>query len=223
MAINVFTHEPTNADVLEKIRASLPDYLSGKRLSHTYSVESQALDLAKIIFPTLNIDEKYLSDISAAALLHDITKYYSKEQHGDICLKYAMSDNCSEAVIHARTGAFVARELFEVNDFVFGAIYSHTTGNKDMNIFEKIIFIADYIEPTRTHISCQNARNYFYENIKTDSDVLFVLNKTILMSIDSTLRFLIDIENEIDIETISARNSILTDLTTNSRGVKSQL
>ena len=208
----MFCHVPTSVDVLEKIRTRLPEFLKGNRLLHTYSVENEALSLAKIIFPVLGIDEKYLADISASALLHDITKYYSHDQHESICKKYNLVHSHNDAVIHARTGAYAAREYFEINDIVFGAVYNHTTGKYGMNIFEKIIFIADYIEQTRTHDSCKSARNYFYENIK-DKNVLYVLNKTILMSIDSTLRFLIDMENEIDIETISARNSILAELT----------
>ena len=216
---NIFYHTPTSTDDLVKIRTKLPVFLSGKRLLHTYAVENQAIELAQIFFPILNIDDKYFSDVSAAALLHDITKQFSREQHNEICNKYCIPPHCSDGVLHSRTGAYAAREIFDVNDIVFDAIYCHTTGKEEMNIFEKIIFIADYIEPTRTHSSCIAARNYFYENIQNSNDKIFVLNKTILMSIDSTLRFLNETENEIDIVTLNARNSILSELATNSRGV----
>lgn len=213
-----FCHEPTSNAVLDDIRKKIPEFLSGHRLLHTYSVEAEAVELAKIFFYCLGIDNKYINDISAAALLHDITKQFSHDRQAEICKKHSISSDCSQAVLHSRTGAYAAKEYFGINDTVFSAIFCHTTGKANMNIFEKIIFIADYIEPLRTHASCVSARNYFYENIYNNNKI-FVLNKTILMSIDSTLDFLISKENEIDIETIKARNSVLSELANIFRGV----
>ena len=59
-----------------------------------------------------------------------------------------------------------------------------------MNIFEKIIFIADYIEKERTHIQCVRAREYFYSNIQKADNKIEILDKTILMSLENTLSFL---------------------------------
>lgn len=216
---NNYNHEPTSSLTLKNIRDRLPLHLSGHRLQHTYSVEKQAIELAEIFFPYLDIDKEYYRDISAAALLHDITKQVPTSKHIDICLKNGICPDCSEAVLHSRTGAYAAKELFGINDIVFGAIYCHTTGKSDMNIFEKIVFISDYIEPLRTHESCIGVRNYFYENINKYSDKLTVLNTSILMSIDATLGYLINKKNKIDIETINARNSVISELANHFRGV----
>lgn len=214
MKRDVFTHEPTKLGKLDEIRAAIPQYISGKRLIHTYSVEKEALKLAELLFPVLEIDNKYLSDISAAALLHDITKYLSLDEQKCICEKYSINADFScgnTAVIHSRTGAFVAKERFDINDTVFGAIYCHTTGKENMNIFEKIIFIADYIEETRTHSECIKAREYFYSHAKLKSHLLKTLDMTIIMSLDSTLSYLESTCSHIDSETIKARDFLLAE------------
>ena len=213
MNLNCFTHEPTASDILENIRTAIPSYISGKRLTHTFAVEKEALRLAKLLFPVLNIDEKYLSDISAASLLHDMTKYKTLDEQLSLCQKYGIEEyaSSSSSVLHARTGAFAAREDFGVNDTVFSAIFCHTTGKENMNIFEKIIFIADYIEETRTHSQCVKAREYFYSNAECSSDLMKVLDMTIIMSLDSTLSYLEELGAEIDSDTIKARNFLLAE------------
>ncbi len=52
-------------------------------------------------------------------------------------------------LLHAKTGAAIARDVFAVEDDVYNAILYHTTGKPDMTLLEKIIYLADYIEPTR--------------------------------------------------------------------------
>lgn len=208
---NNFTHTPTSVSLLDDIRTALPSHLDGKRLDHTYFVEKEALKIARLLFETCGIDEKYLSDVSAAALLHDITKQLPSEKQYEIYKnEFPGKTVPSFPVIHSHTGAVRAKQLFGINDIVYGAIYSHTTGKENMNLIEKIIFIADYIEESRTHPSCIAAREYFYGNINNNR--IFVLNKTILTAIDATVNFLIQKESTIDIETISARNSILLEL-----------
>ena len=215
MKLNCFTHEPTTAENLEIIRSSIPSFLSGKRLEHTFSVEREALKLAEILFPYSGIDKKYLSDISAAALLHDITKYLPEEEHTRILKENNVDIDCikdkSTAILHAKTAPFVAKEKFGINDIVFSAIFNHTTGKENMNIFDKIIFIADFIEETRTHKSCILAREYFYNNISTCKDKTEILDKTIIMSLDSTLSYLNETGAVIDTDTIKARNFLLAE------------
>ena len=52
-------------------------------------------------------------------------------------------------LLHAKTGAAIARDLFGVDDEIYSAIYWHTTGHANMTLLEKIMYLADYIEPTR--------------------------------------------------------------------------
>lgn len=215
MAENIFNHIPTSKETLEEIRKALPSYIAEKRLIHTLSVEREALKLSKILFEYLGISKEYFSDISAAALLHDITKYYPLERQLEICKengidvdKESMSNS---AVLHSRTGAYIARQEFGINDTVFSAIFCHTTGKEDMNIIDKIIFIADYIEETRTHSSCLEAREFFYSSVKDGKDILKTLDMTILMSLDATLSYLERTNSHIDSQTIKARNFLLAE------------
>ena len=215
MENNVFIHSPTSVETLCKIRAALPSYISGKRLMHTYSVEKEALKLAEILFPELSVDRKYLSDISAAALLHDITKRYSIEEHTKVCCdknipvcKYELTRGFT---LHAKTGAFVARDIFGINDIVFSAIYCHTTGKEDMSIFDKIIFIADYIEETRTAKECIAARDYFYSNAEKSEDKLLLLNLTIIKALKATVSYLLDSNSPVECETINTLNFLLAE------------
>ena len=66
---------------------------------------------------------------------------------------------------HAITGAALSRDLFGVTDRVYGAIRWHTTGRPDMTLLEKIIYLADYIEPTRDFEGVEPLRSLAYEDI----------------------------------------------------------
>ncbi len=215
MSSNLFSHEPTSKAVLEKIRENIHLYVSEQRLSHILSVEREALRLSEIMFPYLRIDKKYQSDISAAALLHDITKRYSIEEHTKVCCdknipvcKYELTRGFT---LHAKTGAFVARDIFGINDIVFSAIYCHTTGKEDMSIFDKIIFIADYIEETRTAKECIAARDYFYSNAEKSEDKLLLLNLTIIKALKATVSYLLDSNSPVECETINTLNFLLAE------------
>ena len=216
MDINGFTHKETPLQLLEIIRESLPQYLSESRLSHTISVEKEACGIAERIFPVLQIDSKYISDISAAALLHDITKRNSLEEQHNYCRKYSIeTDSISHNscnLLHSKTAAFVAKEAFGINSIVFSAIFNHTTGKENMNVFDKIIFLADYIEPTRTHEVCKKAREAFYKELDSDENPINVLDRAVLCSLNDTILHLINTSKPIDIQTIKARNHLLTNM-----------
>ena len=66
---------------------------------------------------------------------------------------------------HAITGAAPSRDLFGVPDRIYSAIRWHTTGRADMTLLEKIIYLADYIEPTRDFDGVERLRKLAYENI----------------------------------------------------------
>jgi len=212
---NIFTHEPTSTAVLEKIRENIPQYVSEKRLLHILSVEREALRLSDIMFPYLGIDKKYQSDISAAALLHDITKKYKLEEHTKVCRNKKIPVCKYELIrgftLHAKTGAFTARDIFGINDIVFSAIYCHTTGKEDMNIFDKIIFIADYIEETRTAKECIAARDYFYNNEVNTKDKLLLLDLTIIKALKATVSYILECNSPIECETINTLNFLLAE------------
>ena len=126
----------------EKVLAYLDDY----RVAHVAGCESEAVRLAG----HWGEDSELAAE---AGILHDITKRCSFDQQLQLCEKYGIINDNSELsnpkLLHAKTGAALARDLFGVSDTVYEAIRWHTTGKKDMSLFEKILYLADYIEPTR--------------------------------------------------------------------------
>ncbi len=86
-----------------------------------------------------------------------------------LCDKYGIIiDNVEKSnfkLLHARTGAAVAKDMFGVSDAVYEAIRWHTTGKPDMTMLEKIIYLADYIEPNRDFPGLERLRELSYENI----------------------------------------------------------
>lgn len=215
MKTNSYSHLPTSWETVLDIRTSLNQFITGHRLCHTLSVEKEAVDIAKLLFPAFGIDEGYLADVSCAALLHDITKHFSLDEHIEICKKYGidLSDKAvmSPALLHSKTGAYIAREKFGINDVVFNAVFNHTSGCEEMDIISKIIFIADYIEPTRSHDSCKQVRKMFYDGISQGVSPIQMLDKCIVKSIDLTIDYLLKQNSLIHIQTVLTRNCILAE------------
>ena len=93
-----------------------------------------------------------------------------------------------------------------------GVLY-HTTGRENMTLFESIVYLADYIEETRTFEDCVKLREYFYNNIKsavTYDDKIEILRQTMILSFDFTIKNLIVERKVIDKDTINARNYFVT-------------
>ena len=137
-------------------------WLKPKRIAHVAGCESEAVKLAM----------RWGEDPETAAeagILHDITKKLNFEEQLILCGKYGIiNDNLelgSPKLLHAKTGAALARDLFGVSDRVYNAIRWHTTGKPDMTLLEKIIYLADYIEPTRDFPGVEKLRELCYEDI----------------------------------------------------------
>lgn len=196
----------------EKISKIVSGYIDGKRYSHTLYVAKEAYKLGAIFMP-----EK-AEKLALAGLLHDITKQFSLEKQLELCDKYGIIINHNKIVpklLHAKTGAFFARELLGtelVDDEVFNGIYYHTTGQENMSLFQSIIYLADYIEESRSFSDCVVLRKYFYDRLKmarTTDENLKVLADTMIESFNLTIKNLIDERKNIDFDTIKARNYFL--------------
>ncbi|MCM1112264.1 MAG: bis(5'-nucleosyl)-tetraphosphatase (symmetrical) YqeK [Muribaculum sp.] len=132
---------------LKKLRKAMEKSLDDKRFEHTLGVEYTAAALAMCHGASVK-------NAQLAGLLHDCAKCLSDEKRLSICEKHNISINEIErrnpALLHAKVGSFLAMEEYEVNDSdVIHAILNHTTGRPGMSVLEKIIFVADYIEPGR--------------------------------------------------------------------------
>ena len=195
-------------ETLKRIRDDIPNYLSGKRLSHTLSVMEEAEKLGTLY----GLSENDIARLRLAGLLHDITKEKSPDQQLELCrrfgYKYTEDDVNSPKVFHSITGAYLAREKYKeaVDDTVFNAIRYHTTGRPAMTIYEKLIYLADYIEPTRTFDDCIRLRKLFY---RAHEYTKAHLDNILLISYDMTLSSLISEGQYIHPATTAARNYLI--------------
>jgi len=135
-----------NTDI-RKIRKSMKKIQDAKRYEHTLGVAYTATALAMRY-------EESLKSAELAGLLHDCAKCLTDEKRIAICEKHNISINEVERrnpfLLHAKVGSFLAMEEYHVYDAdIINAILNHTTGRPGMSLLEKIIFIADYIEPGR--------------------------------------------------------------------------
>ena len=92
-----------------------------------------------------------------AGLMHDCAKGLSDEEKIGMCLDAGVLISDAEyrnpGLLHAKAGAVVAEEEYWIHDEeILNAIRTHTTGAPDMSMLQKIIFVADYIEPNRDDI-----------------------------------------------------------------------
>lgn len=195
---------------LHLLRERVKEYMNEKRYLHTLAVEREVCSLAEIFMP----DEPQIQyKLRCAALLHDITKILSFEKQLQYCQIFDIilrnGDELSPKIFHAKTGAEVAKRDFAefVDDEVLAGIRWHTTGRDGMSLFECIIYLADYIEDTRTFKDCVELRQYFYNEInKPFADKELVLYKTMVLSFDMTVDWLLREGALIDMDTVEARN-----------------
>ena len=164
---------------MRKIRKAVQKAQDAKRFEHTLGVEYTAAALAM----------RYGSDIDsarAAGLLHDCAKCLSDEKRLSICRKNHIPvtevERKNPFLLHAKAGAYLAREKYGIKDpDILNAIRSHTTGRKNMSLLEKIIFVADYIEPGRKHAP----------NLTDIRKLAFLdINRALVEILKDTLRYL---------------------------------
>lgn len=156
----------TNLDLkrltIEQLRPVALSYLKAGRVRHVLGVEREAARLA----------ERYGADVEKArfaALLHDCTKKLTMDEQLALCERYGIEPDKLEKkalkLLHAKTGAAIAREVFGVDDEIYGAILWHTTGRADMTLLEKVVYLADYIEPNRDFEGVNKLRAAVYEDL----------------------------------------------------------
>ncbi len=181
----------TELDYINELHKTASRELSEKRLSHVVSVAKTAYEICQI----LNLSYKETRKTVTASYLHDITKEKTKSEHFQICERNGIvlsdDDKRADEVLHQITGAPYARELLKgaVCPTVYGAISRHCTGEAGMSIYEKIVFLADYIEPKRKNEHCR-ALNHFFFNECYDGNMQKHLDKAVLMAYDNTISFL---------------------------------
>ena len=158
--------------ITNKLYSAKPDFdwlrvqaytmLKTRRILHVAGCEAEAVRLAKHWGADIN-------EAREAAILHDITKQLEHDDQLQLCEKYDIMTDAVEAaevkLLHAKTGAALARELYGASDAVHDAIEWHTTGRPDMTLLEKVIYIADYIEPTREFENVKELKSLAYADL----------------------------------------------------------
>ena len=187
------THKALTGLTPDELRPIAMSYLKPKRMPHVLGTEQEAVRLVR----RYGGDE---TQARIAALLHDCTKKLDMAQQLALCERYGiMLDELEQKalkLLHSKTGAAIARDVFGVEDAVYDAILYHTTGKPDMTRLEKIIYLADYIEPSRDFPGVNDLRNCVYED----------LDKGLLMGLQMTIDEMTEMGNPVHHATIEARD-----------------
>lgn len=163
---------------IEEAKRYLKKNLTEKRYKHSLGAMKAAKELAKTYGENENQAE-------FAGLIHDIAKELSKDEIELALKKYEIIPDEIEkeqiSLLHSKLGAAIAKEKFNVSEKIQKAIEYHTTGNKNMDTFAKIIYLADKIEETRDYSEVESLRELAKKDL--DKAILFVLDFTIQKSV----------------------------------------
>ena len=147
---------------IEALEQVVVNLLNPNRVKHVLGCRDTAAELARV----WGANE---TDAARAGLLHDITKALDGPLQLTLCREYGkVLDEFSEnnpKTLHALTGSMVAERIFGENEAVVKAIESHTTGKPAMNTLEKIIYVADYMEPNRDFPGVEELRRLAYTDL----------------------------------------------------------
>jgi predicted HD superfamily hydrolase involved in NAD metabolism len=177
---------------LQKVR----DQLTEHRYQHTIGVMETAIVLA----------ERFGADplkAELAAIFHDYAKFRPKEEMRQIIVEQNMPAELlqyNSELWHAPVGAYLAEIEAGVTDQeVLDAIRYHTSGRIGMTLLDKIIYLADYIEPGRHFPGVEEVREMARED----------LDKALIQSMKNTIQFLMKKNQPVFPDTFNAYNSIV--------------
>ena len=151
-------------DKILKLQHTLKKELDEDRYQHTLGV----------MYTSASMAMRYGADVTQAllaGLLHDCAKCIPGDKKIHLCEKYGLPVSDVEyenpGLLHARLGAYLAEKKYHIHDReIIHAISSHTTGRPGMSLLEKIVYIADYIEPGRRELpNMKEVRPLAFTNI----------------------------------------------------------
>ena len=182
---------------VDEIKSYLKDNLKPSRYGHTLGVVKTAIELAGIYN-----EDKQKAEI--AALCHDIAKNMSYEDMLKVIeeenLKLSNDEKNSKELWHSIIAPIMAKRIFEIEDEdVLNAMRWHTTGRENMSNLEKIIYLADLIEPSRNFQGIEAIRDISRKN----------LNDAVLKALTHTIMYLLTKDCAVDLNSIKARNYLI--------------
>lgn len=184
----------------EKMIEIVKEQMTDHRFQHTLGVAATAAELAN----------RYGADplkADTAGLLHDFCKFWDKERMKSIILESPVipSDllHYDKELWHAPVGAAVVREQLGIEDSdVLDAITYHTSGRPGMSLFEKILWLADYIEPGRQFPGVEVVREMAQQD----------LNLALVQALGNTITFLVKQKKRIYPLTLETYNDLVQNL-----------
>lgn len=184
---------------IEALKEKVKEQMTERRWQHTLGVMESAAALAKK--HGADVKDAYL-----AGLLHDYAKYWPLEKQRQVIIEGGLPQELllySPALWHGPVAAHIAKtELGIHHPDVLNAIYYHTSGREGMSKLEKVVCLADYIEPGRQFPQVEHIRELAGQS----------LEKGLIAALDSTIQFLIEKGHKIYPLTIRARNYLIEEL-----------
>ena len=198
--------------MLDSLYGDVAGRMSPKRFAHTAAVADMVARLSELYCP------KKKDMLTAAALLHDLTKEWDKATHEAFILSHGESITETERLApkthHARTAVLLIPEQYPdfSDEELLSCVRYHTTGRADMTLEEKLVYLADYIDDTRTFPDCVTLRAAFWDadpQNMTHENRLAHLNNVMILSFDMTVRSLVEEGAPVHPDTVNARNDLL--------------
>jgi len=179
-------------ELIQSVKAQMPE----RRWLHTEGVMASSIALA-------NRYGENPERAELAAILHDVAKYWPTERMEAVIREQRLPLELLEhdkSLWHAPVGAWVAEHEYGIADKgILDAIRYHTSGRAGMTKLDKIVCLADYIEPSRDFPGVYAIRELSEQH----------LDKALIAGLDSTISFLIKQGKRIFPMTIEARNDLL--------------
>ncbi|NUK30862.1 HD domain-containing protein [Parageobacillus sp. VR-IP] len=173
--------------------------LTEHRYQHTIGVMETAIELAK----------RYGADVKKAelaAIFHDYAKFRPKEEMKQIILEQNMPKDLlsyNTELWHAPVGAYLVKTEVGISDEeILNAIRYHTSGRANMTVLEKVVYLADYIEPGRIFPGVEEVRDLAKQD----------LNKALIRAVQNTIQFLLKKNQPIYPDTINTYNSLIMEI-----------
>ncbi|MDN5332584.1 MAG: hypothetical protein PWP45_1809 [Tepidanaerobacteraceae bacterium] len=181
------------AFILEDLKKNMTQ----ERFAHTLGVMETAVALAK----RFGVDEE---KAELAAIVHDCAKDIPEAEQLNLVREFGiLLDEISmveTALVHAPLGAILAKRKYGIEDpGILRAVRVHTTGDTKMTPLDKVIFLADYIEPGRNFPGVDDLRKVAFED----------LNEAVIMACDSTIKYVVDNGRLLHPRMVEARNCLL--------------
>ena len=197
---------------IESIKISVFARLSEKRWLHTLGVADTAVRIGEYLLPDMT------DELEVAALLHDVAKEIPLEEQIRVADEYGIlltdEDMSTPAAIHSFSGVGIIKRDFPAvaSENVLSAVKNHTLGSPDMSVFDKIIYLSDYIEPGRKNDSCRRVREYLFSAMSSESaeERLKALDRAVMMAIDNTCAYVLSQGGHVNSRTLLAKASLIT-------------